>query len=843
MKLTKVRIKNFKCIHDSREFDIGDITCLVGKNESGKTAILQALHIFNPFDTDLPGFDRQNDYPVENENKNENDLVEVTFSLEPKDIDEIHNFITCKCVSTDEPTITLSRDYRNNLRVVKYGFDVDVDAIINHISADAGIKPNPSMTDPTKRAKDLLDQLALSEDAPHHRILEAVADSNPRDLIYNFTLYPRIPKFIYVYEYIQMKGVVNIIELLNNMREDKTQPSDQPILDILSSAGVNYSQIVSSSRDLRGIEIIKAEVAIDKALNEIFKSWTQHDIYRMASQILPENGDPILQIYITDCRKEEGFLTRKPFETESDGFRWFFSFLMMQKHFDVDNNDVVLLLDEPGLSLHAKAQKDLLRFFEAELTSRHQVIYTTHSPFMIDSNHPDRVRLVENQSLKEDSNQKKYRDLGTKVSSNPFTVSKGSLLPLQAALGYDISQNMLIGKNNLIVEGVSDQVYITTISSYLEKQGMEGLDPTWTIVPAGGIDKVPSLTRLLGANTDLDLAVLVDARKNGMKKIENLYEDGIIDKNSVMTYADFIPSKDEADVEDMFTPYFYLDLIHRVYGRSIRMGYLTNKHPRIIYRLKEYFKAHPLPNGKSHPETGEFSHFEPAIYLSHNIADLLIPEEVRTPFQELFSALNDLLVSNKHKQQGTKKKSNLLKSQRVANQETSDRLQLMRKFWTGLRDYMNDNSSLKCRTPGPRSYLRFGVGRGNFLIQTRLASSMKEIGIWLYMKGNDAKAHFHLLKEQQEDIHNEMGETLEWYELPENERSRICLNKGDTDPLDENDWPQQYEWFTTKLERFDQVFRPRIQALNAADWIPDEDDEQLTETSMIPGTVIPPSKG
>ena len=108
-------------------------------------------------------------------------------------------------------------------------------------------------------------------------------------------------------------------------------------------------------------------------------------------------------------------------------------------------------------------------------------------------------------------------------------------------------------------------------------------------------------------------------------------------------------------------------------------------------------------------------------------------------------------------------------------------------------------------------------------MNARLASSKKEIGVWLYMKGNNAKTHYHLLKEQQKEIHNEFGETLEWYELPENESSRICLNKGDTDPLDENDWLQQYEWFTAKLERFNQVFRERIRGLDAADWILEDD--------------------
>lgn len=169
-------------------------------------------------------------------------------------------------------------------------------------------------------------------------------------------------------------------------------------------------------------------------------------------------------------------------------------------------------------------------------------------------------------------------------------------------------------------------------------------------------------------------------------------------------------------------------------------------------------------------------------------------------------------------------------AQRVANQEVSETQQLRKKFWAGLREYMNNNSSsVNCPAATTRGYLRFGIGRTDFFIHTRLASSSREIGIWLYMEGNDAEAYFHLLKKQQEEIYNELGETLEWYELPDSGSSRICLNKGDTNPLDENDWLRQYEWFTAKLEQFNQVFRPRIQALNAADWIPEEDSEQLTE--------------
>ncbi|MYK20127.1 AAA family ATPase, partial [Candidatus Poribacteria bacterium] len=343
MKLTKVRIKNFQCIHDSTEFDIGDITCLVGKNESGKTAILKALHKFNPFDT-TPGFERPNDYPVEN-NQTENDVVEVTFSLEQKDIDRIEEFITCKCLNAGESTITLSNGYSNTIKVVKYGFEVDTDAIISHVSTEANVKKlNPSITDPTKIAKEFLAELDPSENQPHYSILEALASSNLRDLIYNSILSPKIPKFIYSDEYHQMSSVVNINQLFGNMQGNQTQPADQPIAEILKSAEVNFNHIINSERDNDyGIAIRKAKSAIDKVLNEIFKSWSQHEIYSMESEIVraTKEDDPTLRIYITDGRKaKEGYLTRKPFESESHGFIWFFSFLMMQKHFYSDNNDV-----------------------------------------------------------------------------------------------------------------------------------------------------------------------------------------------------------------------------------------------------------------------------------------------------------------------------------------------------------------------------------------------------------------------------------------------------------------------------------------------------------------------
>ena len=169
-------------------------------------------------------------------------------------------------------------------------------------------------------------------------------------------------------------------------------------------------------------------------------------------------------------------------------------------------------------------------------------------------------------------------------------------------------------------------------------------------------------------------------------------------------------------------------------------------------------------------------------------------------------------------------------TQHITDQESSGTRQWRLRYWTGLRKYMVDNgSSVNCTAPTTGNNVRFSIGKTNFTVQAWLASSKKEIGIRLYMAGDFSKAHYHLLKEQQEEIHNEFGETLEWNELLGSKSSRIGLSKVNTDLLDEKYWPDQYEWLTTKLELFNKVFRPRIRALDAADWVPEDVDQMIEE--------------
>src|SRR5207249_5582507 len=139
--------------------------------------------------------------------------------------------------------------------------------------------------------------------------------------------------------------------------------------------------------------------------------------------------------------------------TRSRGFVWFFSFLAWYGDVRRGSDKIILLLDEPGLSLHAKAQEDLLEYFEAEVKGNHQLIYSTHSPFMVDPRHFERVRIVQDLSIETDEKLPRERG-GEKVLTDILEATGDSLSPFQAALGYEIYQTPSIGPSSLLVDGV-----------------------------------------------------------------------------------------------------------------------------------------------------------------------------------------------------------------------------------------------------------------------------------------------------------------------------------------------------------------------------------------------------
>lgn len=653
MKLTKVQITNFRSIQDSTEFDIGDVTCLVGKNESGKTALLQALYRLNPVVESSGNFDDTDDYPrhavndykehVEAEFCEPAQVVKATYELESDDIKAIEDVYGSECLKSDTPTLVCQKGYSNEISFT--GPEVDDGAVLKHLVDDAGLPQQlAGKLRGISSAQGMVEILSGTEQTETVQalvpILEGISEHGVSRVIYDEIIRDRVPKFLYFDEYYQMKGQDNLDALKQRVEESRLKDHDRPLLGLIDLAGLKLDQLVTPGRTESWIA--KREAAENRLTKKVLTYWSQNRHLRMRFEIHPANpGDGAGMESGTNIWgrvHDTKHMVSTALGTRSRGFVWFFSFLAWYSKIRKENENLILLLDEPGLSLHAKAQRDLLRYFETELKPHHQLIYTTHSPFMVDPARFDRVRIVQDLDIEDNSDHDVENQEGTKVITEVLSATPDSLFPLQGALGYEIHQTLFVGPNSLVVEGVSDLLYLQVMSGFLQERNESGLSEKWTITPVGGLDKVPAFVALFGAQAKMNVAALLDFQRKDRQKIQNLFKEKLLHQKKIRTYAEFV-QKDEADIEDLFEPEFYLELVNGEFGSLIKIEHLKDDHPRIVRRIERYLTKKPLPNG------AKFNHYRPARYLSQEIDSLAdrIDAETLNRFRQVFEALNGLL--------------------------------------------------------------------------------------------------------------------------------------------------------------------------------------------------------
>ena len=165
-------------------------------------------------------------------------------------------------------------------------------------------------------------------------------------------------------------------------------------------------------------------------------------------------------------------------------------------------------------------------------------------------------------------------------------------------------------------------------------------------------------------------------------------------------------------------------------------------------------------------------------------------------------------------------------TQRMASGEIPESALQQQRFWEQLSQHLEKRAGkVRLATPPARAWTSYGLRKTGFHLEATLSPRDGQIRVELRLKGPDAKAHFALLAGMKEAIESEIGAQLEWSRQPNNNVSRIILNrKGD--PTDESAWPELAEWTAEILEKFDAAFRERVKNLNAADWQPDDETRE-----------------
>jgi len=316
-----------------------------------------------------------------------------------------------------------------------------------------------------------------------------------------------------------------------------------------------------------------------------------------------------------------------PSEIELDqrsyGMQYFFSFyLVFLVESEGAHENAVLLLDDPGLHLHGTAQAKVVEFLR-KLSASNQVLYTTHSPFMIDVDHLECARAV-------------YEDEDgtTKVSEDVWPRDKDTLFPLQAALGYNVAQGLFVSKRQLIVEGITDLWILKALGVILEHKGLPGLRSDVVIVPAAGVTKLlPLASMLLGHG--VEVAVLLDGDEPGRRYGEKLTARLLKgQERRCLFVGDFCDGPGE-ELEDLFPEEYYLSAVRQAYP-DVRLSFTKEEKEMasVTKRVGALFERRGV----------RFEKWRPAQIIRDQILKSMedVPEAALQGMQKISAAVNEL---------------------------------------------------------------------------------------------------------------------------------------------------------------------------------------------------------
>lgn len=638
VELVSFTVTTYKNFIDSGEIEVdNEATVLVGKNEAGKSTLLDALWRLNPANEPDRDFDYVLDYPRWLKKSHEQDNgsttvfpIEANFRLTQEGQDSIDARMYEGVIGA---SWSACRDYDGKIIV---RLEVDFSAWLEGFRDEFGLLwsgdlPEVDLATFTSR----LDSIEVSEDDPDLAALheEAVSclegiDAEQVEADAREMLLATIPSFFFFDDVYLLPGSVSIDEIRHAVETgDETGMTETSIAAARFLRSVNLD---AANLDPGNFEALQAELeSVANLLTDRVQGYW-HQNPHLEFKIQPENVEEPVQggPRVVDRRLHFRVYDRRhrvttPFSSRSTGFQWFVSFLAQFSYYAEGRADVIVLLDEPGVALHAKAQSDLLGFIDDELTPGQQVIYTTHSAWMVPVRKIHRVRTVEEDLAPEIST-------GATVSGKMLAKDRDTLMPLQAALGYDLAQTLFVGPDSLVVEGISEVLFLYDMSDLLIADGRTGLDIRWHICPAGSVGRIPAMLGLLGNSVDVTVVIDSPANPTEVGNIaERLYD------NSRIIEIGSVTGTGHGDIEDLILEGDYLSAFNECFGTAIRSKDLKSQAPRITKRLEDHH--------------GEYNHGEVArTWVRQRAANKQkVSDTTKSQFESLFDKIAATLNAEK----------------------------------------------------------------------------------------------------------------------------------------------------------------------------------------------------
>lgn len=668
MRMTRFRVLNYKKITDSGWVKTGNMTAFVGKNEAGKSAIFRGLSKLNPSDgvkyDVLREFPRRR-YATEGK-KWDWPVSSATFRLSD---DEVEDLAAVSPVFEETSEVEVTRYYSGNY-AVKYNPPIEKFSItVNKLNAqiDRWIKTVEKLRTTEERGEALkslkaeliqefknasaslqsvravepdfvsgllgtvnanindtwqekllkkpIDELTSIDESLRTNALIQQADS---------LVVGKLPSFVYFDRYDVLDSAVHIDDFIQQMQAHPNAPRIRVTRCLFEHVGIDIDEIsqLDPTREEHRDEILQRvsdtrQILLSSgaaAITNEFAEWWDQRKHKFRYTV---DGTQF-RVWVSD--------DLDPSEVELDqrsaGMQYFFSFfLVFLTESKKRHANSILLLDEPGLQFHGTAQQKAVKFLR-NLSKKNQLLYTTHSAFMIDADHLEDVKIVT-----EDES-----DFGsTKVSDDLWPDDKDALFPLQAGLGYTMAQTLFFSKHQLVVEGITDYFYLKAVGNFLKSQSRTSLADPIAITPVGGAKNIARMASLLLAN-DVKLVTLLDGDDAGMAA-HNKLQEMLFD---VVVMDDFA-MKPKAEIEDMFDEEFYLDAARVAYP-DVDFGFATkDKTLSITQRIVAEFERNQRKHNK-------YLVCQVIVgWINDQNSSHVLSEGVCAKFEKLFAKINSMI--------------------------------------------------------------------------------------------------------------------------------------------------------------------------------------------------------
>lgn len=621
MRLLRYRVINFRSVADSGWVETDDVTALIGVNESGKSNLLLPLWKLNPArEGDIRP---TSDYPKTMFAEIRADPGRFRFISAEFDTGNLGPRIaTLAAIAAEAAEVVRVDRFFDGSYVVSFprhehattASPDEVAALLRSATAEIGAIP-PLAKEEAQKAELVSGLQSIALDLPEEPMLadavgalagelRALAPATPAKTSSIFprlealagslddlqarlsapdpgaidavrtAILKRVPRFVYYSNYGNLDSEIYLPHVVDNLeREDlgeKEAAKARTLRVLFSFVRLEPSEILELGRDetavpnqRRPTETEIAAVAERKrersillqsagtTLTSRFKDWWKQGDYRFRFEA---DGNHF-RIWVADDRRP----AEVELEGRSTGLQWFLSFylvFLVESGGAGEHENAILLLDEPGLSLHPLAQYDLSKFFD-NLAETNQLIYTTHSPFLVHADRLDRARKVY------------VDDKGTTQATSDLRkgaeLQPGAAYAVHSALGLSVADSLMLGCQPVIVEGSSDQHYLTAIKTLLVASGRLRPSREFVFPPAGGTKNTRMVASILTGRDEALPYMILDGDMMGRKLAKELASSLYEQHAERLVSVDDHTGMEGSEIEDLIPPDVMAAVIDRAY--------------------------------------------------------------------------------------------------------------------------------------------------------------------------------------------------------------------------------------------------------------------------------------